>query len=400
MFKRFNQKAAFAAITLLAGAGWAQESSDVVKQDRATAAKADIALVAEGKAVSEASVAEAIAFQERFVDYAKKLDARYPGQLSRIWLDPVPSTAAYIQFTGAVPVDLAPKNVQVFGHGVLTRAQHARRAEVAADALKAAGYRNFYTHFDAAQGAIRVEMVIDERAFEPDPERVVSLVRDEVAFAESKSDKALADVPAEVDLHVVRREGRIYTLEWSRGGLWCRDNLVDECTSGWAVSGPNGNGIITAAHCSGLDSIGGSNHSMTHRSQERDKGDVEYHTTTGIEVAEFWASSSDLRDVESTKETLWMLPGNSVCVYGRSSDIRDCTHDIEATGVTVTDDQGFTLRKMVRASGDSSIGGDSGGGWSWSTKAWGVHSGSNDVDSFFTPVGRAESELNVDILTQ
>ncbi len=66
--------------------------------------------------------------------------------------------------------------------------------------------------------------------------------------------------------------------------------------------------------------------------------------------------------------------------------------------MTVTDHDGFTLRKMVRASGDSSIGGDSGGGWSWGTRAWGVHSGSNNVDSFFTPIRRAERELDVDVL--
>ncbi len=176
------------------------------------------------------------------------------------------------------------------------------------------------------------------------------------------------------------------------------DGGNEECTSGWAVSGPSGDGIITAAHCTGLDTIGGNDHDMTFRSQERDKGDAEYHTTNGVEVAEFFAAAGELRDVESTKATLWMLPGNSVCVYGRSSNVRDCTHDIEATGVTATFTDGVTVRKLARASGDSTIGGDSGGGWSWSTKAWGVHAGSNGVDSYFTPIGRAERELNVDVL--
>jgi hypothetical protein len=407
MTHTFCQKAALAAVTLLAGAGWADTpkfsaapTADVIKQDAAAALQADIALVAAGRSVSAERVAKAIAFQERFTEYAQRLDARFPNQISRIWLEPAPATQGYIGFTGDVPAYKAMKDVELFGDGVLTRAEHAARAEVAADALKAAGYRNFLTHFDAERGAIRVELRVGEKAWAPSEKEVLSLVSDEITHAERKSRPALRFAAPEVDLRIIRAEGPIYTPEWSRGGLWCRDDGFEECTSGWAVSGPNGNGIITAAHCTGLNSIGGADHAMTFRSQERDKGDVEYHTTAGVEVAEFWANSSTIRDVESTKETLWMLPGNSVCVYGRSSDVRDCTHDIEATGVTVTGDDGVTVRKMVRASGDSTIGGDSGGGWSWSTKAWGVHSGSNDVDSFFTPVGRAERELNVDVLTK
>ncbi len=196
--------------------------------------KADIARVAYDKRVSEEEVAEAIAFQERFVEYAQKIDARFPNQISRIWLEPVPSTQAFIQFTDDVPVGEAPKNVQLFSDEILTRAQHARHAEAAADALKADGYRNFLTHFDAAQGAIRIEMVIDEDAWEPDREKLIE-VHDEIQFAEAKSGQALNAKPSKIDLRILRRAEPIYTAEWSRGGLWCRDDGANECTSGWAA---------------------------------------------------------------------------------------------------------------------------------------------------------------------
>lgn len=404
MSKQFFRSVAITVLTtLVAATGWADEldtdgSRGVVKKDTFAALEADIALLAQGKGLKKEDVAKTLEFQESFLEYVQNLEARYPDQLSRIWLDPAPGNRAFIQFTEGIPFETPPKNVHLIGHGIISRQEHAYRAELAADAMKAEGYRNFLTFFDARSGKIRIEMAVEEASPEPDHQKVFDLVQDRVWRDQTLSGKALVATPADIDLRVVRKSGPIYTMEFSRGGLWLRDGGVNECTSGWSVSGPNGNGIITAAHCTGLDTIGISNHNLTFRDQERGNGDVEYHTTDGVELAEFWAASNDLRDVKSTKQTIWMLPGNSVCVYGRSSNVRDCTHTIEATGVTATFTDGVTVSKLVRASGDSTIGGDSGGGWSWSTKAWGVHAGSNGVDSYFTPIRRAEIELNVDVL--
>ena len=172
------------------------------------------------------------------------------------------------------------------------------------------------------------------------------------------------------------------------------------CTSGWAVEGPNGDGIVTAGHCSGLNKLlhAGFVHDTVWRDQTRDRGDSEYHTTSSPEVPEFSARDGEIRQVLSKKSTFWILPGQSICRYGRASDFRDCSHTVVAKNVTATFTDGVITGKLVMAQGDSAIGGDSGGGWSWGNKAWGVHSGSNDTYSFFTPIGRVERELNVDLM--
>lgn len=408
--KLFRNIVAITLGSLIAAAGGAQsDGSDdpsnlppgAKKQSSADALQADITLLAKGKRVSKKSVTSVLDFQERFLEYAQGLAARYPNELSRVWLEPIPSSKGYIQFTHSIPSETPPNNVMLLGGGRINREQHARRAELAADALIAKEYTNFLTYFDAALDKIRIEFVVEEGAPEPKMQDIFGPIQDHVRLDDGLFGDALVVLPTDLDLRIIRRSGPIYTLEQVSGGTWLRDDGVRECTGGWSVEGPNGDGIITAAHCVGLNEFeepSASIYRMTWRDQERDKGDIEYHTTFHIELPEFFASATSIRDVESTKETLWMLTGNSVCVYGRSSNIRDCSHDIEATGVTVTFNDGVTVRKLVRASGDSSIGGDSGGGWSWNTEAWGVHSGSNGTVSYFTPVRRAERELNVDIM--
>jgi len=371
------------------------------KQTAHSAVTQDVQLLAAKKKISFNQAANAIQFQEDFAAFAKKLSNRYPNRISRIWLEPAPALEANIEFVGDMPRITAPQNVYLTGGGKFNRKQHLERAEKLSEIIRSAGYNNFLTYFSPADGKIQLEMSVENRSSAMSVNTLSEILS---KFSDEDSKAAGMSLSInDINLDIQERVGEIYTMEHSRGGNWLRDDGARECTSGWSVSGPNGDGIITAAHCTGLNQFEESTttiYGMTFRSQERGDGDVEYHTTDHIEPAEFWASSTALRDVESTKATIWMLPGNSVCVYGRSSNVRDCTHKIEATGVTVTFTDGVTVRKLVRASGDSSIGGDSGGGWSWGTKAWGVHSGSNDVDSYFTPVGRAETELNVTIKTK
>ena len=178
-----------------------------------------------------------------------------------------------------------------------------------------------------------------------------------------------------------------------------------ECTSGWSVSGPQGDGFITAAHCVGINQFeeaGGLVFSTTWRDQEFGTGDVEYHTSNHIAPDDFWASSTDYRDVSSIR-SWWTMMGGTVCEYGRSNNVRTCNHTVDALSVTVNYTQG-TVNNLVRVTRDNSIGGDSGGGWSFNNTAWGVHSGSSNgtsndpnVKSYFTAVELAEIMLGVTV---
>lgn len=217
------------------------------------------------------------------------------------------------------------------------------------------------------------------------------------------SGDALEIGTSDLALKIVRGDGDIVEEQHSRGGNWLRDDGVRECTSGWSVSRPNGDGIVTAAHCTGLNEFeqpGITPYGMTFRDQERGSGgDVEYHTTTHVEYAEFYSNATTIRNVNGIRTTSSM-DGNSVCVYGRSSNTRSCSHTVTAVGVTVIDDDGFTIGNLAQTDDITTIGGDSGGGWSFGNTAWGVHHGVSSDSSLFTPVQETQSALSVTILTK
>lgn len=62
--------------------------------------------------------------------------------------------------------------------------------------------------------------------------------------------------------------------------------------------------------------------------------------------------------------------GESICVFGRASNDRDCSLRVENPNVFCG-----TPQKLVQMDGFVTEGGDSGGGWSWGTTAYGGHYG-------------------------
>ena len=125
---------------------------DVVRQDESAALAADIALTAEQTGLPVESVETAIEFQQAFGKYADGLIVRFPDQISAVWTEPVPNTRGHVQFTGEVPPEVAaeierqslldPNIVVLTGGGMISRADHSRRAELAHEALVDLGYRN------------------------------------------------------------------------------------------------------------------------------------------------------------------------------------------------------------------------------------------------------------------
>lgn len=400
---------AISATAILASTAWGHGAPDVQKQDTQAAFQADVQRLANGLELPYGTAAQAMAFQNEFAAYVENLSGRYPGQISRIWRDPVPARNGYIEFVGQVPQENPLQGVQFLGNGLISQADHYRRGELAAQGLVEFGLGNFATFFDPVLDKIYVEMMMPKGAPAPSFQTVLQVVQEKIWLDQQLSGAALEVGSNDLHLSIIRSDDPIYAFDHTRGGNWLLDdptllNLNRECTSGWVVEGPDGDGIVTAGHCNGLNTFeeaDGTTFDIDWQAQEQDKGDAEYHTSPShIDLHEFWASSGELRDVESTKATLWMSVGDSVCVYGRSSNVRDCTHTIDAKNVTVAYTGGPTIRKLVRMNGDSTIGGDSGGGWSWSTKAWGVHSGSSTglgTTSYFTPIRRVEKELNVDV---
>lgn len=389
----------------------------VTYQDERAALDADIAVLAQETGLPVATVAQAVMFQQAFTHYADELMARFPDQVSAVWVEPVPNTRGHIQFTGEVPAaattaiasmeSLDANNIILTGDGLISMHDHIRRAELAAVALRDLGYEDAITFFDPTNQVLVIELQIAPDAPQPDTLEIVKAVQDRVYAEQTENGEArfvdraaLVDI-ADIKFTILTGSGPMVIMAHSRGGNWLRDDGVRECTSGWSVNGASGDGIITAGHCNGLNQFeqpGVTPYSMTFRSQVHGAGgDVEYHTTSHAEYAEFYSSASTIRDVTGLKTTNTMV-GSVVCVYGRASNVRTCDHTVEAVGITVVS---TGVGNLARTDNNSLVGGDSGGGWSVGTVAWGVTHGYNNLgNSYFTPVQAAQTALNVTIKTK
>lgn len=378
----------------------------IVFEDEEMARASDIALMAEQLSLPVKDVEVAVTFQEGFAEYVDELFARYPNQISAVWVEPVPSTQGHIRFVGNVPDEVATEIVvrndydliTVSENGLISMADHIRRAEMTAETLIELGYQNHVTFYDAPANVIQIEVKLPEGVAQPSTSDIVDALQQKLLSSPLEG-SAASVTASDLTLTVIVGDGPMITLEHSRGGNWLRDDGVRECTSGWSVFGPNGDGIITAAHCSGLNQFeetSGTSYSMSWRKQVRGSGgDVEYHTTSHIEVDDFYATASTIRDVGYIRATNSMT-GYGVCVYGRSSNSRNCSHVVEAVGVTVTI-SGVSTGNQARSNKHTTIGGDSGGGWSWNYTAWGVHTGGGGGKSYFTTIVEAERVLGVTV---
>jgi len=206
--------------------------------------------------------------------------------------------------------------------------------------------------------------------------------------ADATSRGLLAALPAEfrtgVRLSIAGDD--VAVDEHAYGGMWVRDDGVNECTSGWAVTGAGGvTGVTTAGHCDGINEIdepGVGVHALTHQAEHRGQwGDVEWKTSTHIEPDDFYASANDVRDVEAVEPRGNITVGESICVYGRSSNSRDCSHTVLRTSVSCTNSGVFNDRLVAMNAKNTTIGGDSGGGWSFNFTAYGSHKGGCTVDN-------------------
>jgi len=380
-----------------------------VFQDDATASADDIGRLAAESGLSVAEVGDAIGHQERFEQWAKELIDRYPDRIAAIWVDPVPAAVGYVRFAGEVPPGVAEEaaglglEVRLRPGPAISSDDWARRVRAVALAVKNMGYRNVVVFYDAPTNRIEVEFMLPESGRAPTAMELAAAAAERLHSAGVIG--SVGDLRAR-DLQVVvfPGDGPFVVRTHTRGGNWMLDDSARECTSGWSVSGPNGNGVLTAGHCSGINKFeqpGVTPYSAPWKDEEYGlRGDVEYHTTTHVELAEFYASASTIRDVTSLQATSAMN-GKSVCFYGRASNSRTCNHTVTAVDVVVVDDNGVTVGELARATNDSSQPGDSGGGWSWGTTAFGVQHGYDaNGNGYFTMIESAEAALSVTVLTK
>jgi hypothetical protein len=326
----------------------------------------------------------------------------------------------HVRFVGGVPASIAFQvearadlrgRVTLLDGGTVAIEDQPARVETVVEVLVHAGHTNFAVGFDPIEDAIRVRLGASDLGSNAVDEREVLAASARLLVA--SSDPQTADRVRAIDWNTVRLEftgdgAPLLVQDHSRGGAWLGDDGVLECTSGWTVEGPDGDGIITAGHCGGLNEYyenGASDpYPTTWRAQILGPaGDAEYHTTSHVEEARFYSDAATLRDTLSLRSTNTMV-GRSVCQYGRSSNVRTCNHVVQLVGETVGVPQaggGFLITgNLAEATNVTSVGGDSGGGWSYANEAFGVHVGHGGRFSYFLPGQVAEDQLDVTILLQ
>jgi len=361
-----------------------EDVASEIFQDPDEALADDNARLALQAGLTLASVERSVAFQDNFERYQNDLIDRFPDRISATWVDPVPATSGHVRFVGEVPAAVREEldstllacggDIVLEANGIFTMAQQRERAKLVALALQADGYTNFSTHAAIDSGKVLVHIRLSEETEEPKKEDVFNGMRSlssiSVNFAANKlSGRAEVLESDDVDLILSWGATPLMEQQHSRGGNWLGDDGFWECTSGWSVTGPNGDGIVTAGHCQGLNQFfqpGVAAYAIQWRREVYGLGgDVEYHTTVHKELPEFYANAIVRRDVTSTRSTGSMV-GKSVCVYGRRSNRRECNHVVTTVGGTVLvplPDGGTKLiGNLVQVAGGGTLMGDSGGG--------------------------------------
>jgi hypothetical protein len=80
----------------------------------------------------------------------------------------------------------------------------------------------------------------------------------------------------------------------------------------------------------------------------------------------------------------------AICAYGRSSNQRDCSLEVQDASIACG-----ALNRLVQMNGDTQIGGDSGGGWSFNFTAFGGHYGNCDGRDSFSVADLFDEALGV-----
>lgn len=338
-----------------------QSDEDAVAQDLALTAKAkgwtiEQAAADRGAADAVGRVAEQVAARrpEAFVGSALSTDPGGPPALY------IKGRADQLVRTLAADAEV---NVTLVEDQPFSFAELEDRKIKVHRSLEAQGFKSVSTGFDITdRGRIRA-----------------GVTRQPGRSADAATIRSRLPQSVREDTTVTVSDAPVVADEHAFGGMLVRDDGVDECTSGWAVeNGAGTTGVTTAGHCDGINQIvepGVGTWGLTHQSEHRGVwGDVEWKTSSHVEPAQFFASATDLRDVTAVEARANISVGETVCQYGRFSNSRNCSLEVQDVSQACTNSGVFNDR-LVLMNGDVGIPGDSGGGWSFGNRAYGSHKG-------------------------
>ncbi len=335
----------------------------------------DLALVAKGRGwtVDQAAAQHAVA--EAFGKVQQEISAKRPDAYAGAKLSEKPGGAPTLYVKGKADDDLLTR---VRGAGIAVEIADNRphswleleeRSIRLNHRLVGIGFQDVVTSFDETTST--VEAVATRRPNLP-----------------AEADQVLSRLSAEEvrGVRLALTDEDVASDELAFGGMATQDDGVFACTSGWSVQNISSGvtGVTTAGHCDGVNQIvepGVGTHALTHQAEHRGQwGDVEWKTSTHVEPDDFFATATEVRDVEALEPRASITVGESVCVYGRSSNSRDCSDTVFRTSISCTNSGVFNDRLVAMNAKRTTIGGDSGGGWSFNFTAFGSHKGGCGVD--------------------
>lgn len=359
----------------------------------------DIALTAESQGWNGQQAAAVHASSEAVEVVARALANKYADQFVGSVIAEQPGEPPEIYVKGVAPAEIlelakqSPVPIKVIDGQPLSFAEVEERSRAVHLALEEAGYEQVSTGFAiTARGRIDTGVMTQE-GLPSTPEEIGRLLpadlRDDVLI--SVSDEPIVDDEA------------------SFGGMWMRNGGVNTCTSGWSVGNESGaRGVVTAGHClASLDHIahpGDGAHALDFVASHRGQwGDMEWFETPNVnDIPSFYADSDSVRTVEDIETLAEMSEGEPVCLYGRSSNRRDCSSRIAHLSQQCTNG-GVWNGRLVLTDSDVGIPGDSGAPWSYNYTAFGIHKGNcADVpgQEVFTKAVRINDGLGVSVRRQ
>lgn len=376
--------------TMIAAAAPVVDSDpDGKAHGRETSEAIDIAIIAKLRSWTLPDTRRHLADQHKFGDLQEQVESQFPTEFSGAEFAKTPGGKSYLRFRGVVPdstkylVAESRLNVDLTGGREFSEEELKSRAVAAVKYFANAGYKQVGSAV-LADGTI--EVVVTGQA------------------------KAGVNLPPQLTSGVVVRyvTRDVVVNEHTYGGAYIH-GATTQCTTGFSVRSltTDETGVSTAAHCSGMNHYhqpeGGPSYSTAWEDQHEGlNGDVEWHSTPDhVDLAEYYADPTDRREVNSVETSAAV--NNTYCVYSRMQGTRSCDN-VYSTFVTSFTFSGGLVSNLVAMDGDSTVGGDSGGPWSYSTEAVGGHRGDQwiwfNTRNIWSRAWLFDSAIDVEVITQ
>jgi streptogrisin C len=381
--------AASLGLSTMAAAGPLPRAELVKGEDVAAANGRDVELVAKEFGWDLGATARHLEAQRAFGSLIGTIAQKLPDRYAGAEFAPEPGASSRIMVKGKAPDELRSL---VAGSGLPVELLEGMR----------------YSERELQQRSVEVVRALGQLGYSEVGSAV--LPSGEIQVAVNGDPAAAQKLPRELldGVSIVQSPKRMIVNEDVEGGVQVYATTGGSCTSGFSVrsTSTGTTGVSTAAHCTGINrySLPGPNNDPTlfHQSEHLGIfGDVEWKTTTDVEIARYWASPTDNRAVTSVWPAGSYAVNMTTCVHSRINATRSCDQ-IYSTFVNSL--SGLTLvSSLIATDTDNTSPGDSGGPWSFGTIADGGHRGDQWIwfgtRNVFTKADLFPAALGVEVMT-